>query len=138
MKVIPYMGSPFLICLYNFVMQLFGDLNFFFFTRVVGRALCTAAKSVSSDAAPAPSTARMERNTIGKFFETNKSPDEHKPVVNGRVSFLLSYCFLRYVNLIHQTQRHLVLGFHSYYVLKNQSQVYPLCPVHSAGVEGLL
>lgn len=61
-----------------------------FLTRVFGRALCTAAKSESSaGAAAAASTARMGHNPLEEFFETDRSPDEDKPVVYGKLSFLL-------------------------------------------------
>ncbi|WOH05267.1 hypothetical protein DCAR_0624681 [Daucus carota subsp. sativus] len=54
-----------------------------FLTRVFGRALCTAAKSESS-AAAAASMARMGHNPLEEFFETDRSPDEDKPIVYGR------------------------------------------------------
>lgn len=60
-----------------------------FLSRVFGRALSTAAKSESSAAAAAASTARMGHNPLEEFFETDRSPDEDKPVVYGRLSLLL-------------------------------------------------
>ncbi|XP_074374934.1 uncharacterized protein LOC141716642 [Apium graveolens] len=56
-----------------------------FLARIFGRTLCTAAKSESSAAAAAAaSTARMGHNPLEEFFETDRSPDEDKPVVYGR------------------------------------------------------
>lgn len=72
------------------LMLLFSDLaRIMFLTRVFGRALCTAAKSESS-AAAAASMARMGHNPLEEFFETDRSPDEDKPIVYGMLLF--SHC----------------------------------------------
>lgn len=78
-----------------------------FLTRVFGRTLFAAAKSESSSAAAAASTARMGHNPLEEFFEADRSPDEGKPVVYGRLSPLI---------LSLGTHRILGYGFHCYSV----------------------
>nr|XP_043607952.1 39S ribosomal protein L47, mitochondrial-like [Erigeron canadensis] len=56
-----------------------------FLTRVFGRRLFATARSEASDAgAAAASTFGTARNPFEEFFETDRNPEEEKPVVNGR------------------------------------------------------
>lgn len=54
-----------------------------FLTRVFGRTLFAAAKSEAS-AAGAAAASTAQRNPLEEFFETDRNPDDDKPVVYGR------------------------------------------------------
>lgn len=58
--------------------------------RLFGRALLAAAKSESSGAAAASGTAVREafQNPLEQFFEADRSVDDEKPVVYGKVGNL--------------------------------------------------
>lgn len=66
-------------------------------SRVFARTLFTAAKPQTS--AAAASTARSGYNPLEEFFEADRSPDDDKPVVYGRIYpfplFLWCYMSIR-------------------------------------------
>nr|GMC72208.1 39S ribosomal protein L47, mitochondrial-like [Ipomoea batatas] len=61
--------------------------------RLFGRALLAAAKSESSGAAAASGTAVREafQNPLEQFFEADRSVDDEKPVVYGKVGNLFLF-----------------------------------------------
>lgn len=66
-------------------------------SRVFARTLFTAAKPQTS--AAGASTARSGYNPLEEFFEADRSPDDDKPVVYGRIYpfplFLWCYMSIR-------------------------------------------
>lgn len=64
-------------------------------SRVFGRTLFTAAKPETSAAASAAaSTARSGYNPLEEFFEADRSPDDDKSVVYGRIFLFLIFVVL--------------------------------------------